>query len=114
MTPTPSVLAYQSAASVAAELKALGIDCGGWRQVSNPIGATERGSCFVGANEVVISIFQTPEQAAAEPAKKAMFLAGVSDVVMVVGQNWTASCDDAALCGRISEKTKARLEVIPA
>jgi hypothetical protein len=114
-SPTPAGKdEYDGAQRLAGGLNEAGIACLNWERTENPIGAEERGSCYVGEEEIVASIYATAGEAAAAPEEHAALLAGISDTVMVVGGNWTLSCDSTSLCGQIEKKFGGRLVVIPA
>lgn len=103
-TPAPQASAtYDSVQRLVGALNAAGIACLNWERTENPTGAVERGSCYFGTEEVVASTYETEEEAAAAPQEKASLLAGISDVNMVVGGNWTLSCDSQQLCGIIEK-----------
>ncbi|MEV6493391.1 hypothetical protein AB0M20_32940, partial [Actinoplanes sp. NPDC051633] len=88
--------------------------CRNWEETQGALGALERGSCFVGSKEVVVSIYDSHEEAAGEPAAHAELLAGVSDTIMVVGENWTLSCEETSICERIESDFGGELVIIPA
>lgn len=116
-SPSPIPVAkdeYDGAQRLLGGLTKVGIDCINWERTPDPIGADERGSCYVGEEELVVSIYATREDAAAEPESKAVILEGVADVHMVVGGNWTLSCDTQAMCQTIEESFGGKLVVIPA
>jgi hypothetical protein len=94
---------YDGAQRLVGALNEAGVACLNWERTENPIGADERGSCYVGTQEIVASIYANHEDAAAEPESKGVLLAGVSDVDVVVGGNWTLSCDEADLCQQIAD-----------
>jgi hypothetical protein len=113
--PTPPAQdEYDTAQRLVGALNKAGTTCINWERVETPIGALERGSCYAGTEEIVASIYGSQEEAAAEPANKGEILAGVSDVVMVVGGNWTLSCETEETCERIEASFGGRLIVVPA
>lgn len=91
-----------------------GIACTGYDPTDGVIGAVGRGSCYIDGEEVLVSVYATKADAEAEPQRKHALLAGVSDVVVVVGENWTASCDVVAHCERIASGVGGRLVQVPA
>jgi hypothetical protein len=95
---------YDGAQRLVGALNESGIACLNWERTENPTGAEELGSCYVGTEEIVAAIYSDHEQAAAEPQSKADLLAGIVEVDVVVGGNWTLSCDSADLCREISQK----------
>lgn len=109
----PGSVKYATAVQLVGALNRAGTACGGWEAVSDPIGAQERGSCHVGSEEVTTAIFTTSAAAEAEPQEKAELLAGISDVHMVVGPNWTLGCDSAGLCKTIADKFGGKMVTIP-
>lgn len=113
--PPPPVVdrTYRTPKSVVAALVAAGIDCGSYEAVEDPIGALARGSCYVNGGEVGIGIYRTATEAEAQPETMAAMLAGVDDVDMVVGRNWTANCDLASLCQEIAAKLGGEYVHIP-
>jgi hypothetical protein len=117
--PTPTATTKASAAPKAADeydgaqrlvgaLNTAGIPCLNWERTENPTGAIERGSCYVGTEEVVTSIYATHADAEADVDSKAQMLAGVGDVDEVVGGNWSLSCDSSTLCTDIERKFGGR------
>lgn len=116
-SPSPKPTAadeYDTAQRLVGGLNEAGIACLNWERTENPIGAEERGSCYVGTEEVVVSIYGSHKDAAADPDAKAEILRGVSDVDMVVGGNWTLSCDSEALCTEIASRFGGEQTHIPA
>ena len=113
-TPSPSAAAtssppraldeYDAVQRLVGALNEAGIACVNWERTDNPLYAKELGSCYVGTEEVVTAIYSTHEGAAAEPEIKAGMFAGLGDVDVVVGGNWTLSCDSNALCSQIEDK----------
>jgi hypothetical protein len=113
--PTPNAAEeYDGAQRLVGGLNQAGIACVNWERTEDPIGALERGSCYVGTEEVVTSIYASHEDAAAEPDVHADLLSGVDDVDMVVGGNWTLSCDTSQLCDEIEQKFGGEHVHIPA
>jgi hypothetical protein len=100
--PKPGNVEFATAVQLVGALNKTGPECAGWTAVPEPIGAQERGSCHIGGEEVTTAIYTTSAAAGAEPQKKAELLAGVADVHMVVGPNWTLGCDSAELCEKIT------------
>jgi hypothetical protein len=116
-SPAPSPAAaeeYDGAQRLVGGLNEAGIACINWERTENPIGADERGSCYVGEEEIVASIYASHDEAAAQPEEKAALLVGVVDTVFVVGGNWTLSCDSTSLCRQIEQEFGGELVVIPA
>lgn len=87
--------------------------CTDYTKTANATGALERGSCYMFLDEVVISVYAAGADARNAPEAQASLLRGISDVVMVVGQNWTASCDALASCQMIVKAVGGRLVQIP-
>jgi hypothetical protein len=105
---------YDGAQRLVGALNGAGIECLNWERTEDPIGAVERGSCYVGTEEVVASIYADHAEAEAQPDSKAQMLAGISDVDMVVGGNWTLSCDRQDLCAQIARDFGGKHIHIPA
>lgn len=114
-SPTPAAKKeYDGAQRLVGGLNEAGIACLNWERTENPIGADERGSCYVGEEELVVSIYASHDEAAAHPKEKAALLAGISDVYTIVGGNWTVSCDTRDLCALIEGQFGGELMEIPA
>lgn len=105
---------YDGAQRLVGASNAAGVACLNWERTENPIGAVERGSCYVGTEEIVASIYGDRTEAEAEPTNKAQLLAGIGDVDMIVGGNWTLSCDTEELCARIARDFGGEHVHIPA
>jgi hypothetical protein len=105
---------YDGAQRLVGGLNEAGIACLNWERTENPIGALERGSCYIGTEEIIASIYSSDEAAADEPEQKAALLGGASDVIMVVGGNWTLSCDVRELCEQIAQKFGGTMTYLPA
>lgn len=115
--PSPTPVAkekYDGAQRLVGGLNEAGIACINWERTENPIGADERGSCYVGEEELVVSIYASHEEAVADPQQKAAVLTGISDVYAIVGGNWTVSCDTRNLCATIEGTFGGELVEIPA
>ncbi|MEU8158130.1 hypothetical protein AB0B94_31130 [Micromonospora sp. NPDC048986] len=110
---TPAATRYDTPQALVGALETGGINCGGYDPTEGVIGAVARGSCYIGDAEVVVSIYATKADAAGEPAKKHQLLAGVADVVMTVGENWTTSCDTPADCEKIAKVIGGQYTRIP-
>lgn len=113
-TKPPAPARYDTPQALIAALEQKGVQCGGYDPTEGVIGAVGRGSCYMDGQEVVVSVYATKADAEGEPQRKHELLAGVSEVTMVVGENWTASCDQVADCRRIEAATGGRLVQIPA
>lgn len=72
------------------------IDCVDYSAVASPSGAVARGSCYVLGEEYTIGIYKSEAQAREQPKSMAVLLEGVTDVNLVLGQNWTVGCPDEA------------------
>ena len=109
----PSPQEYDGAQRLAGALIAAGVQCVNWDAVDEPIGALERGSCYVGTEEVVVSIHESHEDASLAPSEKAEILRDVAAVIMIVGANWTLSCDTLPMCKNIAAKVGGQVVFIP-
>jgi hypothetical protein len=105
---------YDGAQRLVGALNAAGVPCLNWERTEDPTGALERGSCYVGTEEIVASIYASHEDVEADQMSKVQLLAGVSDFNEVAGGNWTLSCDSAAMCSTITHQFGGRLIHVPA
>jgi PBP1b-binding outer membrane lipoprotein LpoB len=116
-SPTPAFRAadtYDGAQRLVGGLNESGIACINYDGIDNPIGALERGSCYVGTEEVVASVYASHDDVESDVVKKVQLLAGSSDVNMVTGGNWALSCDSQTLCTDISQRFGGELHHVPA
>lgn len=104
---------YDSPQDVVAALEAEDVTCAGYTQTEGAVGAVARGTCRMDG-QVIVSIYATGGDAKKEPERKRDLLGGKVDVTMVVGGNWTASCDVRADCDRIADATGGALVHLPA
>lgn len=105
---------YSSAQQLVAGLNTAGIACINWERTDSPIGALERGTCYAGEDGIVASIYSSHADAVGAPSKLAALASGVVDISMVVGGNWTLSCDTEQLCQQVEADFGGDLVVIPA
>jgi hypothetical protein len=98
---------------LASAINAAGVPCMNYEEIENPVAALGRGSCYVGSDQVLVSVYESRAAAAAEPQRKANLLGGMR-VIMVVGENWTAACDSVPVCQSIEGSYGGRLVVVPA
>jgi hypothetical protein len=105
---------YDGAQRLVGALNAAGVACLNWERTEDPTGALERGSCYVGTEEIVTSIYASHADAEADVDTKSQLLAGVDDVDVVVGGNWSLSCDTAVLCTEIGQKFGGHHYHVPA
>ncbi|MFI6760094.1 hypothetical protein ACIBF5_13245 [Micromonospora sp. NPDC050417] len=110
---SPTATRYDTPQALVGALEAGGINCAGYDPTEGVIGAVARGSCHIGDAEVVVSIYATKADAAGAPAKQHQLLAGLMDVVMTVGENWTTSCDTASDCEKIAKVIGGEYTRIP-
>ena len=103
---------YDTPQAVVAALEEQGVSCAGYDETQGAVGAVARGSCRMGG-EVIVSVYATEADAEGEPQRKSQLLGGLA-VTMVVGENWTASCDVLADCEKIADTTGANLVRLPA
>lgn len=106
MAASPSARAraaqtYDGAQRLVGGLNEAGVACLNWERTEDPIGATERGSCYVGTEEVVTSIYASHAEVVADADSKQEMLANIGGTHMVLGGNWALSCDSEALCADI-------------
>ncbi len=112
--PAPSPAKFDTPQAVVAAMEQKGIACTGYDTTEGAIGAVGRGSCYIDGEEVLVSVYATKADAENEPQRKHQLLAGVSEVIVVVGENWTASCDLVSHCERIAAGVGGRLVRVPA
>lgn len=111
--PTPTAARYAQPQDLVAALETAGINCARYDPTDGAVGAVGRGSCYIGDAEVVVSVYATTADAAEEPERKRQFVGGLIDIIMVVGPNWTTSCDQLADCEMIAEATGGKLNHLP-
>jgi len=93
---------YDTPQALIAELERRGVACTGYDETEGAIGAVFRGSCYIGGQEAVVSIYATSADAQAHPRILAGLSEGIDDVDMVVGLNWTVNCDTPAMAAQLS------------
>lgn len=108
-SPTPSLSpppadggTYSSPPLIIEALEKGGITCTGYTGVAEPRGALARGSCHVDGEEYTIGIYKTAAQARQQPRTEAELLAGVADVDLVLGKNWTVGCPNEVSCRSVA------------
>lgn len=84
-----------SASAIASYLEIEGAPCAKLAPQAEVIGAKERARCYVGSNEVVISVYGTQSDADANWEMLSTSLKGVSAVYYVMGDRWTLNSTDA-------------------
>lgn len=105
---------YGSAADLIAALGRAGVPCTGYEPVEAPTGgAIERGSCDIGADGVVVSIYESDAAALAAPQTLGQLNAGLIDTDITLGQNWTVNCDGQAMARRIAGAIGGRVVHVP-
>lgn len=62
---------------------------------------------------MVASIYDSRGEAAAQPRLHSELVDGALEVVIIVGGNWTLSCDSTSLCRTIEVKFGGKLVVTP-
>lgn len=84
-------------------LAELGMPCANLDPISNPVGAVARSSCYVGTDQVTISVYASHEDVEAQWEMHKALLLGEMDAALVIGDIWTLNPDDREWGKRAAE-----------
>ncbi len=111
--PTAPPVRLDSPQAIAARLAELGMPCANLSPISNPIGAVARSSCYVGTDEVTISVYESKADVEAQWNMHKALILGESKAALVVGDIWTLNPDDHEWGRRAAEKLGAEFRTTP-
>lgn len=100
---------YDSPQDLIAAMEANGVVCAGYTETRGAVGAVARGSCRIGSDETIVSIYASETDPQRHADQMAALFQGTADTDMVIGVNWTVNCHNAAQARAIADAIGGRV-----
>lgn len=108
--PNNGLQEYGSVQGVLDDLMAAGITCTGLKMSPNPSFAVEQGSCFVGADEIVIALHSSVPERDNQAEQLTDLMSGIDgEFRIILGGNWLVNTADSPIWTDVREALGGRV-----